>query len=169
MTGLLTRLAGPLGITALIMMAGLAAALALTRGRLADARTELRMEKALHETDIANFKAAQASADAIWQTEVTRIQTENRRLNDEADRRADAGRADYAARVMRLPAAAADAGLSGDTALPGAGSAPSLDGPGGDSILLARADALICADNTARLQAAHEWALGLAGQAKANR
>jgi len=168
-TGLLTRLAGPLGITALAMITGLSAALTLTRGKLADARADLRMEKALHATDIAHFKAAQASADAAWQTEIARIQTENRRLNDEADRRAEAARTDYAARVMRLPAAAADPGPSGNGALPGAGSAPNLDGPGGDSILLARADALICADNIARLQAAREWALGLGDQAKASR
>jgi len=169
MIGRIARFAPQLGITALIVIAALSAALALTRGKLADARKDLRVEKALHETDIANFKAVQASADAAWQMEIASIQTENRRLNDEADRRADAGRADYAARVMRLPAAAADPGLSGDAALPGAGGAPSLDGPGGDSVLLARSDALICATNTARLSAGHDWAIGMTDQANATR
>jgi len=160
MTGLLIRCAGPLGVATLFVMAGLSAALALTRGRLADARTDLRLEQARHETDIATFKTAQAKAEAAWQAEITRVQTENRRLNDEADRKAESARADYAARVLQLPTA--DSGLSGRDALPGAGSPPRRDGPGDDSILLARADAMICADNTARLQAAHDWALGLA-------
>ncbi|OJY65523.1 MAG: hypothetical protein BGP16_12930 [Sphingobium sp. 66-54] len=166
---LLTRFAPHLGVAAILVIAALSTGLALTRGKLVDARQDLRVEKALHETDTANFKAAQAKANADWQAEMARVQTVNRRLNDEADRRADAGRADYAARVMRLPAATADPGLSSDREMPGPGSAPSPDGPGGDSILLARADALICATNTARLQAAHEWALVLADQTKATR
>lgn len=156
------RFTPPLGIAALTVIAALSTALALTRGKLADLRKDLRVEQALHQTDIANVKAAQAKANADWQAEIARVQTENRRKTDEADRRADAARTDYAARVMRLPAAAADPRLSGGGALPGPGGAPSADRPGGDSILLARADALICATNTARLQAAHVWALGLA-------
>lgn len=170
MTKLLLRFLPHLGIAALLIIAALSTALALTRGKLADARKDLRVEKSRHETDLANFKAAQAKANADWQAEIARVQTENRRKNDEADRRVDAARTDYAARVMRLPTAPrADPGLSSSREVPGAGVPARADGPGGDTVLLARSDAMICATNTARLEAAHDWAVEMVNQAKVTR
>lgn len=159
---LLVRFVPHLGSAALLVIAALCAALALTRDTLADVRKDLRIEQALHQTDIATFKAAQARAKADHLAEIDRLRTENRRQTDEADRRAVAARSDYAARVLRLPAAPGDPGLSRAADMPDAGVPQSPDRSGGDTILLTRADALICAANTARLEAAHEWAIALA-------
>lgn len=169
MGALLARLTQPLRIGALLAMAGLGAALMLSRARLETARQALAAERALHAADVAAFTTMQDRADADWRAEIARIQSANRRKNDEADRRADAARTDYTARVLRLPAATANPGLSSDREMPGAGVPARADGPGGDTVLLARSDALNCATNTARLLAAHEWALELADQAKATR
>ncbi len=158
MGALLARLTPPLGIGALLAIAGLSAALMLSRARLDSARQALTAERALRAADAAAFEAAQARADASWRAEVARIQNRNRRLNDDADRKVDAARADYATRVLRLPPAPADPGPSGGGALPGAELPARADRSGGAPILLDRADALICAANTARLEAAHEWA-----------
>jgi hypothetical protein len=161
MSALLLRFAPQLGIGALIIILGLGAALGISRAQLDHVRRDLTIEQALHATDVANFKAAQAKADADWQAEIARVQADNRRKNDEADRQTAAARSDYLARVMRLPAAT-DPGLSFAGALPGADFSQGPDGPGGDTILLARSDVLICATNTARLGAAHDWAAGFA-------
>jgi hypothetical protein len=165
MRATLLRIAPHLGIAALLAIGALCAALAIVNGRLADSRTALQLEQALHETDNANFRATQALANSMWQAELGRLQTSYTRLKDEADRQSDRMRTDYSARVMRIPAftARADQGAAGAAALPGTGGAPGIDGPGGDTVLLARSDALICAANTGRLQAGHDWALGLAG------
>lgn len=165
MGALPARLMPPLGIGALLAMAGLGAALMLSRARLESTRQALAAERAIHAADVAAFEAAQARADADWRAEVARIQSANRRLNDEADRKADAARAAYAARVLRLPPAPADPGPSGGGALPGAELPARADRSGGASILLDRADALICAVNTARLEAAREWATRWAAEA----
>ena len=167
MGALVTRFVPHLGSAALLVITALCAALALTRGKLADVRKDLRIEQALHQTDIATFKAAQAKAEARHLAEIDRLRTENRRQTDEADRRAATARSDYAARVLRIPAAQGDPGLSCAAHLPSTGVPQSADGSGGDTILLTRADALICAANTARLEAAHGWAIGLARRASA--
>jgi len=169
MDALLARLMPPLGIGALLAIAMLSAGLALTRGKLADARKDLRVEKAMHETDVANFAAAQARADADHLAAIGAMADHFGRIREDAERKMAAVDADWRARVLRLPAAAADPDRAGDADMPGAGAAPAPDGPGGDSILLGRADALICATNTARLQAAREWALDLASQPEITR
>jgi hypothetical protein len=61
----------------------------------------------------------------------------------------------YRDRVMRIPAARGQCPAAQDR------TAEVADGPRGDSIVLARPDALICATNTSRLLAAHDWALGI--------
>lgn len=61
----------------------------------------------------------------------------------------------YRDRVLRLPSAPSGcAGPKGDVPA-------SVAGPRSDPIVLNRSDALICADNTARLQESHDWALGM--------
>ncbi len=162
MPALLARFLPHLGIAALLAFAGLGLALKVQTGQLDTARKNLAVEQALHQSDLANVRATQARANADWQAEMLRATNENRRLNDDADRKAAAAGTVYVDRVLRLPAAAADPGLSGAGALPGADPAAGPDRSGGDAILLARADALICAANTARLQAARDWATALA-------
>lgn len=161
MPALLARLLPWLGIATLLALAGLGLALKLQSGRLDRARQALATERALHQADLANVRAAQAKADADWQAEIARVRHDNRRLNDEADRKAAIAGTDYMDRVLRIPAAAPDSRLSGTAPVPGADGAPGTDRSGGDTLLLARSDALICATNIARLQAAHDWALTL--------
>lgn len=132
-------------------LAGLAILLAIQSGRLARAQSALRLEQALHATDIANFKAAQAMADARHLAAIDQLKTGFRRMQDEADHTSAELRTDYDARVLRIPAAPADPRGAERAALPGAGAAARADRSGGDTILLARADALICAANIARL------------------
>lgn len=160
MGSLLTRLMPPLGIGALLTCAGLGTALMLSRARLDTARQALATERALHAADVSAFRDAQVRAAADWRAEVAGIQRTNRRLNDAADRKADITRAAYAARVLRLPPAPADSGSSGGGSLPIAELSARTDRSGGAAILLDRTDALICATNTARLEAAHDWAAG---------
>jgi hypothetical protein len=169
MPALLLRFAPHLGLAALLALAGLALALRVQSGRLGDASEALALEKALHETSIANFRAAQARADADWQAEIARRAAHSRRQKDDADQQADAARTLYLDRVLRLPAAAADPGPATATGLPGTGAAASPDRSGRDAVLLARSDALICAANTARLIAAHGWALDVANDAGGRR
>lgn len=155
-------LAPQLGRAALLVITLLGLALSVQTTRLASARRALSLEQALHQTDIANMRAAQAIADADWQAETARMRATNGRLKDETDRAADAVRTQYLDRVLHIPAATADPGAPADAALPGTDSAKSADRSGRDTILLARGDALICATNTARLLAAHDWALQIA-------
>ena len=161
---LLPRFLPHLGIAALLTIAALSAGLAFTRDKLADVRKDLTLEQAFHARDVANFKAGQADANAKHLAEVGALKDNYWRLQNEADQRAIATRDDYLARVLRLPAAPrANQSSAVNPAVPGADLASSPLGPSSDSVLLARSDALICATNTARLEAAHLWALGLAG------
>lgn len=162
MPALAIRFLPHLGIAALLAITGLSLALKVQTGRLESVRRDLAMERALHETDLANVRAAQARANADWQTEIARTSQENRRLNDEADRKATTGSTVFVDRVMRLPPAPTNPGLSRASAMPGTDAAAGADRSSGDAVILARTDALICAANTARLGAAHDWAKELA-------
>lgn len=152
------------GAGALLVVAGLCGALALQSHRLDEARRELAMAHARHQTDIATFKAAQARIEADWRAEIARTAARYRRQTDDADRQADADHRLYHERVQRLPAALADRCAADNAAMPAPGDPPRTDRSGDDSVLLARSDALICATNTARLRAAHDWALQIGVQ-----
>lgn len=116
--------------------------------------------KAAHAETIQGYKHAQKDAQAAFDAQIAAFQAQNRRLNDETDRKADAATIVYRDRVIRLPAAPAQCAASG-TSMPEGGDAPLVDGPSGEAVILARADALICATNQARLEAAHDWAIGM--------
>lgn len=164
MSPLLLRAMPFIGGAGALTIAGLGMVLALTRGELAGALKDLAVEKAVHETDIANFRAAQALANAMRLAELDQLKSTYRSIRDEADRHSASMLDGYHSLVMRLPAAPAgtdrgDAG--GGAALPHTGLSEGADRPGGDSVVLARADADICAVNTGRLEAAHAWAARL--------
>ena len=162
MSGLLLRFAGPLAIATLVIIAVLAGALKIEAGRLGRAQQALAVEKALRAGDAARFEAAQTMANAQQQARIDALNQDYRRRRDETEQRtADLAR-DYRARVLRIAAGTDHSGGGTGIALPAAGPAPGTDRPGGDSLVLARTDALTCAENSARLQAAHEWATGLA-------
>lgn len=139
---------------------GLAVALALSLAwgnRVDNLRAK---HKAAHEQTIAAYDDAQAKAQADFDSQIAAMQAHNRRLNDEADRKADERTIVYRDRVVRLPSAPASCS-AGSADMSAADIPQSNNGPGGDPIILERADALICATNTARLEAAREWALGM--------
>lgn len=162
MTKLFARLAPHLGIAALALIAGLGVHNRLLTGQRNAARTELSQTRGNHEADLARIRAAQALVNARHLADITAMQTKYRRRQDEADRQTDSLRAAYHDRVLRIASARADPAGRAAIAMPGAGPATRANRYGGDTLLLARSDALICATNTARLEAAHEWAKELA-------
>ncbi|MCW2406620.1 hypothetical protein M2336_003249 [Sphingobium sp. B1D7B] len=105
-----------------------------------------------------DYRAAQAKAQADFDAQVAALRVHNRRLNDAAEQKSEALTLVYRDRVVRLPVAPA-ACASNRPGLPAPGDAQPVDRSGRDPILLDRADALICATNTARLEAARAWAL----------
>ncbi len=162
MPPLLLRLAPHLGLAGLLVITSLAGALKVQSGRIATLQGKLAIETALHEGALANIRAAQAKAQADHLAAIARLTSTYRSMKDDADRQTDRLAGDFAARVLRLPAAPADRHRADASAVPGSDAAPGADGSGRDSVLLARGDALICATNTARLTAAHDWAADLA-------
>jgi hypothetical protein len=137
---------------------GLAAALALSLGwgaRVDHLRGDYKATLARTKRDYAE---AQTKAQATFDTQIAALQTHNRRLNDAAQKQSDDLRIVYRDRVIRLPAATAQC-ITDGSAMPLPGDAGSPHRTSGDTVLLKRADALICATNTARLEAARDWAL----------
>lgn len=149
----------------LLLGVGLALLLIVQTFRLQATEDTLSAEKAGRAADRSGYKRAQAEATTNALAAKVKKEAENDRKADAADVRAD----DYAARYRALSlryAAAQRAAGSPDLPSP-AETTQGSDGPGGPavipsgSILIPQADALICADGIARLQAGHEWALGL--------
>ena len=149
----------------LIALALLLAVIGIQQLRVTGLKSSLRVEKAAHATTIANYR--QAQADATAKALAAKIETEKRH---EAEReKADARAADlgqqYRAAVLRLQAAQRAA--SGTNLSKPAETAGSPDSAGGapviplGSIMITEADALICATNQGRLEAAHDWALSI--------
>ena len=117
------------------------------------------------ETALSAVKTAQALATKQATQAKELKDAQNAKLAVASDQAAADLRGRYHAAVMQL----ADAQRAARRAdLPGhANPAQSSDGPGKGAFILADPleisvpDALTCADNTARLQAVHDWALGL--------
>lgn len=143
------------------IIAGLAAALclALCLSLVWGVRVNsLRAQhKAAHEETIRRYTDTQAKAQEKFDAQIAAIQAHNRRLNDEIDRKANDVAIVYRDRVISLPAAPAQCS-AGSADLPAAGASQGGNGPGSDTVLLTRADALICAVNTNRLERVKEWA-----------
>lgn len=140
----------------------LLAALAVTTLLLHAARSERDAAIAGRAADRAAYVAAQEAARSNALADAAKKDAENVRKADAADARYADLSAQYRAISLRYSAAQSAAGHAN---MPAARQASeSIDGPSGPSvlssgsILIPQADALICADNTARLQAAHEWA-----------
>lgn len=118
-------------------------------------------EVAAHKADNSKFIAAQAAANQTEQNIKQQLQTESKAAKHEADTNYNALLVKYNASLMRYSANKSGSSSAGDNQL----STPqSVDGPGADAYLpvqitISGSDAEICAVNTARLQAAHEWAL----------
>jgi len=162
MARLLARFTPHLGIAALALIAGLGVQNRLIASQRDSARAELGQAHTSHEADLASIRAAQALVNTRHLADITAMKLAYRRRQNDADRQTDSLRAAYHNRVLRIAPARAGPADRAAIAMPGAQPAASPHRPGGDTLLLARSDALICATNTARLQAAHEWAKGLA-------
>jgi len=160
MISLLTRWRVGLSLAAALAFLGLA--LAANHYRHA-----YHAEKALRAADRASYVNAQAQAAVIAQEALRAAESRFRSKANEADKIYAASVSDARIRAaayidrMRVKTAAgspspAPAGTEG-------GSAGSADRPSGEADLVAvtAADVEICTTNTTRLQAAHDWALGL--------
>ena len=149
----------------LIVAALLLAAIGIQQLRVTGLKSSLSAEKAGRLADRKEYHRAQMEATA--KAYAAKIKTEKayEAEREKADLAADDLGKQYRAAVLRYQAAQRAAG-GADLPQPTQGAA-SGDGPGGPavipqgSILIPQDDALICADNTARLEAVRGWALGL--------
>lgn len=107
-------------------------------------------------------RTAQEQAELEARLAVERIERENERKAQTADARYRDLNERYRASVLRY-SRTPNPGATGPTNTAGpADPAESVDGPSeGTHLLITTDDALICAENTARLQSGHEWALSL--------
>jgi len=147
----------------LLVSVGLILLLIVQTFRLQNTQAALEAERAGRTADRSEYRRAQAEATANALADARKKEAENARKADAADVRADDLAARYRALSLQYAAAQREAR---STDLPGAAQAsPGADSPGGaplvplGSILIPEVDALICATNQARLEAAHEWAL----------
>lgn len=141
----------------------LIAAGGFTGWQLKHTRDALKQETAAHIKDITDFKTAQADANA----KAVEIQaTLTKRSKDDATK-ADANYSDlltqYRTNLLRYRANQGVAGKASNNQL---SATQSGNGPGASTELskwltISQEDAGVCAVNTARLQAVHDWAVSL--------
>jgi hypothetical protein len=149
----------------LIAAAIMLALLGVQTLRVASLKSSLSAEKAGRLADRETYKRAQMEATANAFAAKIKKEAEDAKKADAADARYADLSGQYRAAVLRYQAAQRTAGKAD---LPQSPEGPaSSDGSGGfavvptGSLLIPQADALICAENTARLEAVREWALSL--------
>lgn len=134
-----------------------------TGWRLYHTQLDLQQEKAAHTKDINDFKNAQELANA---------KAEMKRAEIIRESEADAAKADanylnllakYHASLVRYKASQSGSGRPNSDQYPTTqgGDGPSTSTELPDQINITVEDAQICAVNTARLQAVHDWAVNL--------
>jgi hypothetical protein len=149
-----------------LALAGLLLALCAVQSvRLSITQTRLSAEREGRKADRAEYARAQMEATAKALAEKQRKEAEYARKAEVADSAYAALGDQYRTAVLRYQAAQR-AGSGSDLSGP-AETAQGPDRPGGGavipqgSILIPTDDALVCATNTARLEAARAWALDL--------
>ena len=143
------------------LIALLVSLLALCGVSLNDTKTKLVKEQIAHTNDITNFKNAQAQAEAQAAQDKVILQKESKADADQADAAYTTLYAKYHAVLLRYTSQASASGTQStvDNQLQ---SAKGSNGPSeGPNISITMSDAQICAENTARLQAVHDWAITL--------
>lgn len=128
--------------------------------------TDLRLEacEASKESLVARYDTALAEATLKAEQDKTRIEEEYTRRAEEADSELSDLLARYNSSLVRY---ANRSTPSGPAPTPEGGSPAGVDRPStspvvpNDLITIPFVDAEICAENTARLQIAREWAIGL--------
>lgn len=124
----------------------------------------LKAEKISHQADIQSYKAAQKKADADARAQEQEIITESKVKANAADKNYSGLLTKYNASLLRYKAAQGRSKSTdqyqGDNQ---EGSTAQIsDGPGASTyVSITMNDAQICANNTARLMAAHDWAIHL--------
>lgn len=126
---------------------------------------DLHTEKLAHAADIKAFKDSQAEADARAKKLAETLTQQSKAKAHEADRNYKSLYAQYRANLVRYQALQRAAHGSGTGQA--SGTAQGSNGSGQGSVvpaptgplIITGQDAQICAENTAKLQAAHDWAL----------
>jgi len=126
----------------------------------------LKNEKAAHVQDINNFKAAQATANAVAEATRTTLITESKANAAKADANYASLLTQYRASLLRYRTDTGSGSQADHNQLPATegsnGPSPSPQLP--ETLTISGADADICAVNTARLVAVHDWAISLPRQ-----
>lgn len=145
-----------------LAIAGLIGTNALTLHACDGVHKDFTKEKAAHAADIKSYKDAQAVAERRAAEIKSNLEKENKEKANAADANYSALLSKYRANLVRFQAAQSvpsrPSGGQQD------GTTPSYNGPSyssnipDGSITITNKDADICAVNTARLQAAHDWA-----------
>lgn len=127
--------------------------------------TALTKEKAAHAADIASFKSAQAIADQKAQIIKQTLQKEAKANADQADASYSNLLTKYHANLVHY-ANQSGSQRSSNSELPATqgGNGPSSDTDLPKELMISGDDAQICAVNTARLVAVHDWAVNLPKQ-----
>lgn len=136
---------------------------ALTGYELNHTRNSLKTEVAAHARDITDFKNAQAEADKQAAAVKAALTKESKADADKADASYSILLARYRGSLLRFSSGQGGSGSSSDSQFPTTqgGDGPSSGAQLPKSITISGDDAGICAVNTARLQAVHDWATSL--------
>lgn len=126
----------------------------------------LKTEIAAHKADVQSYKDAQKAAEKLASDEKLKLQQENKVKADAADKNYSALYATYRANLLRFQAYQSvprqpSVSQPNDSPQIAYGPSEGSEVPTGQ-VMISLEDADICAVNTARLQAARDWALSLA-------
>jgi hypothetical protein len=132
----------------------------------------LKTEKAAHAADIKAYKDASALAQQKVDAEKAELAKENQEAASAADKNYSALLVTYHANLLRY--SASQGVRSGPSGGQPDSTPQSVDGPSkgpvvSSALVISADDANTCAINTARLQAAHDWALTLPGVTNASK
>lgn len=117
------------------------------------------------KADKAAYEKAQAEAEVLWMKAIKKKEKEYEAKAKEADEAYDTLASKYADAVRVYANAQSKARATAASAA--SGSTPSAYGPGEDSdlpvveVVVSTEDLMTCAENTARLVVARDWALSL--------
>lgn len=125
---------------------------------------ELKQERTVHAQDISNFKTTQALANSLAEAQRTQLLQESKANAAKADASYSTLLTQYHASLVRYSLNHGSTSQAVDHQLPATqGSNGPSESPdiSTDEINITHDDAEICAVNTARLVAVHDWAVSL--------
>lgn len=124
---------------------------------------EFHTEQAAHAADIASFKNAQADANKLAQKERDALQAQGKANAAKADSDYSSLLTKYHASILRYQTNSSGSQGSDYNQLQSteSGNGPSSSADLPATLTITGSDAQVCAVNTARLQAVHDWAISL--------